>query len=379
MRRKRTGLVLAIALAALLTGVRAAGSEMDALVELIKKSDLVVLGQVIRIREGKNDAELAKLGVKFRTDIAVVAIVEVIKGDPDLKKVDVGFPGFPKKGEVGLRPDQNGIWLLAKSDQKFYEATTADRFLRQDSLRAVRQAVHAAMGLTKPREKPVDRAAKVSKLTADLVGKNPDSVRRLAAYQLGGMGELSVVPVLIDALDDAAPSVRVAACIALQKISGHRSQVDFQDGAATARAQGVAAWRQWWKANKDKERKDILLAGAEASRRPQPDFEYAIEGLAQYDDAGLLSVLSLALDSAISQKNSTLVIAAARYLGQAKHKASIPKLAGILDKTWPTAAARSAAAMAIGHIAGKSFGAGPEAVSRCAEWWAANRTSSKKK
>ena len=379
MRRKRTGLVLVTALVALLTSVHAAGSEMDELVERIKKSDLVVIGQVIRVTEGEDDPELANLGVKFRTDIAVLAIIEIIKGDPDLKKVEVGFPGFPKEGEVGLKSGQNGVWLLTKSDQKFYEAKTADRILPQDKLGAVRRAARAAIGLVKPREKPANHAAQVTKLTKDLVGKKPDAARRLAAYQLGGMGELSTVPALIDALDDAAPSVRLAAHIALQKITGHRSHVDFENGAAVARAQGAAAWQQWWKANKDKKRKDILRAAAEASDRPQPDFQHAIEGLSQYDDAALLSVFRSALDSAISRKNSGLMIAAARYLGRAKHEASIPELAGVLDKTWPTAAARAAAAMAVGHIAGKNFGTGPEAVTRCAEWWAANRTSKKSK
>jgi hypothetical protein len=219
----------------------------------------------------------------------------------------------------------------------------------------------------------------MTKLKGELVATNTDAVRRLAAYQLGEMGDLGAVQALIGALDDAAPSVRMAVSIALQKITGHRSQVDFKGGATTARAAGVAAWRQWWAANEGKKRKDILLAGAEASSRPQPDFLHAIKGLSRYDDAALLPVFRRALDSAISGKNNALVVAAARYLGRAKDRESIPALAGILDKTWPTAAARAAAAISIGHIVGKNFGTGPEAVTRCAEWWAANKTSRKNK
>jgi hypothetical protein len=375
MRRTRMNLVVVAMLAALLACVRAAGSEQDDLVKRAKEADLVVLGQVIRVTEGKEDADLAKMNVRFRTDIAVVAVIEVLKGDPKLKKVEVGFPGFPKAGEFGFKTGQNGIWLLTKSDQKFYEAKRTDQLLPQDKLGAIRRAVRTAMGLNTPVEEPADRAARIAKLAADVLSKGPDATRRLAAYQLGEAGELRTAPTLIDALDDAAPSVRLAADIALRKITGHRAQVDFRNGTPKVRAQGAAAWRQWWEANKDRRRQDLLLAAARVSRQPLPDFQYAVEGLTRYDDAALLPVFRMALDSAISQKRSDLVLAASIYLGRTKHRASIPKLAGILDKTWPTAAARAAAATAIGQIVGKDFGTGPKAVNRCAEWWAANKTT----
>ncbi len=378
MRRKRTGILVLTVLAALCSGVRAAGSEMDDLVALVKDSDLVVVGQVIRVVEGDDDVDAAKLGVKLRTDIAVVAIAEVLKGDPDLKKVEVGFPGFPKDGEVGFKSEQGGIWLLKKSDKKFYEAKVPGRFLRQSRLGTVRRASRVAVGLlVVVRPKPADLKAQLTKLKGELAATKPDAARRVAAYRLGGMGDLRAVKALIRTLDDAAPSVRMAASIALQKITGHRSQVDFKNGAAAVRAQGSAAWRQWWAANEGRTRKDILLAGAKASHRPLPDFQYAVEGLSQYDDAALLPVFRRALDSAISGKNNTLVIAAARYLGRAKDRKSVHALAGLLGKTWPTVAAKSTAAMAVGNITGKDFGSGREAVTRCAKWWAANKTSTK--
>lgn len=375
MKPVRTNCLLAAALLVSLVCSSAAASEAEELIDRVKKADLVVLGQVIRITEGEQDPESLRIGVKFRTDIAALIVIEVLKGDPNLKKVEIGFPGFPKPGDLTPKVNQNGVWLLTKSDQKFYEAKTADAFMPANKLGAIRRAARAAIGLLKPPEKPADRAARIAKLCADLAGDKPDATRRLAAYQLGEMGELSTVPKLIDALDDAAPSVRLAADIALRKVTGHRAQVDFRNGTAALRARGADEWRKWWEANKDKKRQDVLLAAAEASRRPQPEFRHAVEGLAQYDDPALLPVFRTALDSAISRENSSLVIAAARYLGGIKHRASISKLAGILDKTWPTLAARAAAATAIGKIIGKNFGAGADAVSRCAEWWAVNKTT----
>ena len=88
-----------IALAVLFAGAaRAEESPAADLINLVKNSDLIVIGQVLRITEGEINAELLKLGVRFRTDIAVLGVAEVLWGDPDLKaaKVNVGFPGFPK-------------------------------------------------------------------------------------------------------------------------------------------------------------------------------------------------------------------------------------------------------------------------------------------
>ena len=375
MRPVRTNCLLAAALAVSLVCSSAAASEAEDLVARVKKADLIVLGQVIRITEGEQDPESLRIGVKFRTDIAALVVIEVLKGDPGLKKVEIGFPGFPKAGDLTPKVNQNGVWLLTKSDQKFYEAKTAAAFMPANKLGAARRAVRSAIGLLKPPEKPADRAERIARLCADLAGDKPDVTRQVAAYQLGEMGELNTVPKLIDALDDAAPSVRLAADMALRKVTGHRAQVDFRHGTAALRARGAAEWGKWWEANKDKKRRDVLLAAAKASRRPQPEFRHAIEGLAQYDDPAFLPVFRTALDSAISSENNSLVVASARYLGGIKHRASIPKLAGILDKTWPTPAARAAAATAVGKIVGKNFGAGADAVRQCAEWWAANKTT----
>ncbi len=373
-------LCTAMMLPALLAGAARAEEDPAAdLINLVKNSDLIVVGQVLRVTEGEINAELLKLGVNFRTDIAVLVVAEVLRGDPDLKaaKVNVGFPGFPKPEQPTLKAGQNGIWLLTRSDLGHYEAKTKDRFLAIDELAAVRRAIRAASGLTTAPADGEDRDTRIRDLCKELAGKGPAGGRRLAAYRLGEMGELSTIPVLIAALGDEAPPVRLAAEIALRKITGHRTQVDFQDDTEEARLRGIDAWKEWFDANKGKSRKDILAAAAQASFRPQPEFLYAIEGLAHYDDLDILPLFRHALDSALSQKNSFLAAAAARYLGRVKDRSSVPKLAVLLGdtETWPALSARTAAAAAIGNTVGRDFGSTTTGVRDCIEWWNTNKDS----
>ncbi len=375
-------LCVAVGLSALLAGAANAeeGPAAD-LVNLVKNSDLIAIGQVLRVTEGELNPELLKHGAKVRTDIAVLVIAEVLRGDPDLKagKVNIGFPGFPKPDQPTLKVGQHGIWLLTRSDLGHYEVKTKNRFLPVEELAAVRRAIRAASGLMDAPSEVEDRDARISELCKELAGKGPAGNRRLAAYRLGEMGELSTVPVLIAALGDEAPTVRQAAEIALRKITGHRTQVDFQDDTESARQRGIDGWREWFEANKGKGRMDILAAAAQASFRPQPEFLYAIEGLAHYDDLNLLPLFRHALDSALSQKNSLLAAATARYLGRVKDRSAVPKLAVLLGdtETWPALSARTAAAAAIGNIVGRDFGSTATSVRDCIEWWNTNKDSFK--
>lgn len=359
----------------LLGGARAVGGAD--LEEMVKGADVIVHGEVIKTTEGEMDAESLRIGVKLRTDVAVVAVQEVLKGDPTLRKVEVGFPAFPRAGELKLELKQQGVWLLTKSDRKYYVLKTGERFLPdqpESKLGMVRRALRAAAGLTEPPVRPEERAARVARLCQELDAKQPEGTRRLAAFQLGELGELRAVPALIDALSDEVPSVRLAADIALRRVTGHQAQVDFQSGPQSLRARGVEAWRQWWAGNKERERKEILGEAARASARPQPGFQYAVEGLAQYDDPELLALFLQVLDLALASKNEELVIASARYLGRTRSRGCVPKLVGVVEDPmrW-SASVRAAAAAAVAKIAGTDFGTGDEVLGKCIEWWRENK------
>jgi hypothetical protein len=339
------------------------------LAERVKGSDVVAVGQVIAIAEGEQNPDIEKMGVKFRTDIAVIVVTEVLKGDPALRKVKVAFPAFPREGQVKLKEDQAGVWLLAKSDRKgLYEVRKADDVLPEDRLGAVRRAVRKAAGLAGGAAQPADKAALARELEKGLAAEEPGS-RRLAAYRLGELGATGAAPRLIEALNDDSPSVRLTADIALRKITGRRVQVDFRNGSPEDRARGIRAWKAWWAKNNDRDRLELLTEAVEQSIRPQPDFQYAIDALADYDDRTLAPLFRRALDSAVSAKNDLLANSAARYLGRVKDRSSAKRLAALIQASWPSTSTQAAAAAALGNIAGKDFGPGSEGINKCILWW----------
>lgn len=371
MKRAQTSVLLA----ALFLGRAPAAPAAD-LQKLVGGSDIVVHGQVVRIAEGKEDLELLKMGIRFRTDIATILVLEVLRGDSTLKKVEVGFPGFPKDGELTPARNQNGLWFLTKSDVPYYVAKSKDCFAQVERLGDVRRAIRAVAGLEENEPDPADRAKRLAELSGQLGAGEFAGARRLAAYQLGEMGELDALPALIHALGDDEPSVRLAADLALTKITGHRAQIDFENAEPAMRARGMMAWQEWREQHKDQARKKVLQDAAEASLRPQPDFVSSVKALAEYDDPSLLPLFTQTLDSALNAQDSVLTAAAARYLGRIKNRDSAGKLAGVVDGTfaWPSLSARSAAAAAIGQIVGQDFGTGSAAVDNCAKWWQENGT-----
>jgi hypothetical protein len=70
-------------------------------------------------------------------------------------------------------------------------------------------------------------------------------VRMAAARALGELGASDAVPALIEALEDAEPSVREAAVLALRTITGRNFRFD-PAGTPGDRARRAAAWRDWW-------------------------------------------------------------------------------------------------------------------------------------
>jgi hypothetical protein len=352
-----------------------------ALDSLVRKSDLIVFGPVVRVTQGALDADLLKMDVKFRIDTAALAVGEVLKGDPALagKMINVVFPGFPKPGQPTLAKGQAGLWLLTKSDRaNAYEMKTAGQYLPQSQLGAVRRAVQAASGIAgKP--KAEDKSAIAKKMSKDLRTSSSHTTRRLAAYRLGELGELNVAPDLVKALGDDNASVRFAADIALRKLTGHRIQVDFERGTNAERQQGQDAWDAWWVEHRKQSRKDILADAVRRSQRPQPDFEHAVAGLAEYTDLNLLPVFIRAFEQSMATKNSRLLIISARYFGRIQDKSYVRKLIAVIDGSlvWTSTSARNAAVAAIGAVVKKDFGSGRTGLRKCLEWWDENRGSFK--
>ncbi|MFO7898840.1 MAG: hypothetical protein R6V58_07240, partial [Planctomycetota bacterium] len=259
--------------------------------------------------------------------------------------------------------------------------------------------------------------------------------RSLAAHRLGHMGAMDAVPDLIRALDDSAASVRLAADIALRKITGHRVELDFRDAGPAVRAPGIQAWKTWWAARANEEaalpalvkqlesddevarlsadmalrgltghrvdvdftdgppsaraagvaawkrwlaarphetRRRLLATAVRARLRPQPEYKYAMEGLADVAGPATSELFHQALAEGVDLRRTDLIIAAAGYFGRVRDRSAVPGLAALVDGSvrWqPSRPTRQAVVTAIGLIVGKDFGTGRAGLEKCAAWW----------
>ncbi len=93
-------------------------------------------------------------------------------------------------------------------------------------------------------------------------------VRMCAARVLADLGTLQGVPGLIDALEDAEPTVRESAWHALQTLTGKDFKFDPQGNEAD-RQKKVKAWREWWK----KEGEGLLNGGSAPEPKQPPEIK----------------------------------------------------------------------------------------------------------
>ena len=92
--------------------------------ELVDLSDIIVVGKITKITGGRFSAK--------RKEIATITVVEVIKGEKDLKKVKFAFPsrkrGRKTSTDIFYEKGQEGIWLLRKPEKgKYHLADSTGR------------------------------------------------------------------------------------------------------------------------------------------------------------------------------------------------------------------------------------------------------------
>lgn len=336
--------------------------------QLVEQADVIVQGRIIKVETGKLDEEALGHGLKKRTDIATIAIIEVLKGDFSEQRIEVQIPGLPGADEAKLTRGTNGIFILKKTDNG-YAITKQEQVLSDTDLGIVRRAVKSTGGGVQA-EKAGTRAERVAKAEKDLRENESIDVRKSAAFQLGDMGQTSSVPELIKALADSEADVRVAATLALSKITGRRIDMDFEKASTEERRDAIAGWNDWWKNNGERPREELLLEAIKDAQKPQPDVSRAIESLAKSANSNYVQLFRRVLRNSIDSNNDRLAGAAAGYLGHAKDELAVGMLGELLDtkKDWVSSATRLIAAGAVGEIAGKNFGTGPEAIAAAAEY-----------
>ena len=100
---------------------------------------------------------------------------------------------------------------------------------------------------TKAREALIERLARMTAFTLhDKLQDDAPEIRRAAALALAMKEEKQAIPDLIGLLEDREATVARASRAALKELTGQ----DFGPAAGAApdaRAQAVAAWKDWWK------------------------------------------------------------------------------------------------------------------------------------
>lgn len=92
----------------------------------------------------------------------------------------------------------------------------------------------------------------------DALARGDTSNRSRAAAELARMGGGESVPALIRALEDEKSGVRERAASALVSITGLDLGFD-PDASAEERAKKTAKWREWWRRNRDADRREWLV------------------------------------------------------------------------------------------------------------------------
>lgn len=180
-----------------------------------------------------------------------------------------------------------------------------------------------------------------------------DLVRRDAAYELGRIGEYAIaVPVLIDALDDASPELRVSAARGLREV-GRESDAAMQalirsldDSDAGVRRQAAASLRLVGMGNE-------VAVRALMSAMADPNAEVRVAAISSLHTHGEAAAIAVpALSSALSDPDGSVRRRAVDALGLIKEVAgpAAPQLVErLLDQSEPTQT-RQAAATSLSYI-----------------------------
>jgi penicillin-insensitive murein endopeptidase len=109
------------------------------------------------------------------------------------------------------------------------------------------------------------------------LGERQLSVRLAAVEAAANLERSEPVPALVEALSSDDPVLRARAARALGRVTNHRFNVAWAspDLSVDDRAQGVEAWRNWWKKHQRRGRNGWLALGFRARGYPVPRLKIA--------------------------------------------------------------------------------------------------------
>lgn len=133
------------ALAAVPAG--AYNDEPPSLHSLIAASDLIVVGKIARTAQVERDNELHDISYngnrRYIAVVATLAVEETLMGDAPSGPVKFVFPKRARiQGEPVYDPDQDGVWLLRRSERpNEYVADEIGRFQSKDRKEQVKAII----------------------------------------------------------------------------------------------------------------------------------------------------------------------------------------------------------------------------------------------
>lgn len=125
---------------------------------LVASADVIVIGRIVRttLVDRPNDIDDISYNKasRYTAVIGTIQVEEIIKGTAAGGTVKLNFPKRPRvSGEPVYDPDQEGIWLLRKSERRDeYLADEIGRFQPRERKEHIKAIIAASRSMKRPEE-----------------------------------------------------------------------------------------------------------------------------------------------------------------------------------------------------------------------------------
>lgn len=163
--------LIALSLVAGVSGAATGDDEPASLHSLIAASDLIVVGKIVRTAQVERDNDLQDISYngarKYTAIVATLTIEETLMGDNPSGPIKFVYPKRARiKGEPVYDPDQDGVWLLRRSERaNEYLADELGRYQSRDRKEQVKAIIakfsikNIGNGEGGEKDKPQDKPA----------------------------------------------------------------------------------------------------------------------------------------------------------------------------------------------------------------------------
>lgn len=132
--------------------------EAPSLHTLVASADMIVVGRIVRTTQVDRPNDLDDISYnkasRYTAVIGTIQVEEIMKGNATGGTVKVNYPKRPRvAGEPVYDPDQDGVWLLRKSDRRDeYLADEVGRFQPRERKELIKAILAASRTMKRPPE-----------------------------------------------------------------------------------------------------------------------------------------------------------------------------------------------------------------------------------